>query len=421
MKFVWLGGVLLASFLQAGTHDSNINVNARYTVENVIVAGNNWTLDVQSQSSGNRISRALRRDLQALVGNKLNPSLLDTLAGRLSKEYAAHQVTHRLLRGENPEYVRVRFDVVPKRTSVDVRVSQFLYNSADGWSGSGEAGFTVSGNSFAFGLASDGDSLPERYSGISARYENKRLGTDRLGVRFQFESYHQQWNPRTLEALASDPSAASEAYRSRQNFQPTATVGIAKPLTLEVGVRFERLEQQLPAAHMEASNALVSTLRYQRGWEGDGGRQDLDAAYTLRAASRALASDYVYTTHFASLRYRYVHGRHVVSDEVFGGVIGGRAPLDGRFVLGNSRWLRGWDKYELDPMGGNRVVSNSVEYRYGPFNAFYDTGAIWDAGQPVVGRHSVGVGVRESAFVLAVAFPIRSGRMEPILILGMNY
>ena len=49
-------------------------------------------------------------------------------------------------------------------------------------------------------------------------------------------------------------------------------------------------------------------------------------------------------------------------------MINGRAPLDDRFVLGNTYYLRGWNKYEIDPLGGNRVVSNSVEYRYGPFS-----------------------------------------------------
>ena len=43
--------------------------------------------------------------------------------------------------------------------------------------------------------------------------------------------------------------------------------------------------------------------------------------------------------------------------------------------------LRGWNKYDLDPLGGSRVVYNSLDYRYGMFDVFYDTGAIWDPGQ----------------------------------------
>ena len=65
-------------------------------------------------------------------------------------------------------------------------------------------------------------------------------------------------------------------------------------------------------------------------------------------------------------------------------MITGRAPLFERFVLGNSTTLRGWNKYELDPLGGNRMVHNSVEYRYGVFQVFYDSGAIWDSGETAV-------------------------------------
>jgi outer membrane protein assembly factor BamA len=92
-----------------------------------------------------------------------------------------------------------------------------------------------------------------------------------------------------------------------------------------------------------------------------------------------------------------------------------------RFVAGNSYYLRGWNKYDLDPIGGNRLLHNTVEYRYGRFQAFYDTGAVWDNGQAPIQRHSAGVGIKESIFSLAVAFPIRAGHVEPILMMGMIY
>jgi outer membrane protein assembly factor BamA len=84
-----------------------------------------------------------------------------------------------------------------------------------------------------------------------------------------------------------------------------------------------------------------------------------------------------------------------------------------------AEYLRGWNKYEIDPLGGNRAISNSVEYHYGPLQAFYDAGAIWEEGQPIVARHSVGLGLRESVFSLAVAIPMRAGRVEPIFMMGI--
>ena len=59
--------------------------------------------------------------------------------------------------------------------------------------------------------------------------------------------------------------------------------------------------------------------------------------------------------------------------------------------------LRGWNKYDLDPLGGSRVAHNSLDYRYGIFEAFYDAGAIWDPGQDIVARHSGGRGAPQIA------------------------
>jgi len=147
----------------------------------------------------------------------------------------------------------------------------------------------------------------------------------------------------------------------------------------------------------------------------------VDAAYTLRAATKLLGTDFAYTSHVVGLHYRVAHGKHQVIDQVQAGSIGGQAPLADRFVAGNSYYLRGWNKYDIDPIGGNRLVHNSIEYRYGPFQVFYDTGAVWDSGQPATPRHSVGVGFKESIFSLALAFPVKSGHVEPIVMIGMIY
>jgi hypothetical protein len=421
MKYARLGCLFLGGLLFAGTQDSDINVNTRYTVDTVTVASKGWKTDlVSDQSQNQRMSSGLRKDLVALIGQKLNPSALDDLATRLKKELAAREVSHHVLRGDSPEHVRVEFEVKPYRGDVGASVTKFVYNSRQGWSGNGGVDVAVLQNSFRFGLVSDGDSLDERYAGISAHYENRHVGSDRVDLKFQFDSFHDQWNGSTLGALAAGGSKqTSDAYRTRQNFQPAVTIALAKPLTLEVGASFERFGEQYPAAHTEGSNALIATLRYHQRLEESDNQQDLDASYSLGAATRILDSDFVYTSHAWGVRYQLTHGKHVLSDSFSGGVITGRAPLDDRFVLGNSVYLRGWNKYEIDPLGGNRMVHNTVDYHYGLFRVFYDTGAIWDEGQAAVPRHSLGVGLRESVFTLAVAFPMRLGRVEPVFIMGV--
>lgn len=439
MRYVWLGCLLFGGLLFGGTQDSEFNVNTRYTVENVVVSGDGWTADVGAGGGNDeRISSGLRKDIAALIGEKLNPTVLDEMAKRLRKEFHARTVEQRVLRGKSPDYVLVVFDVKLRPTRFDVSVPKFLYNGKQGWSGAVEGTATLRQNGFTLGLVSDGDELVERYAGIVARYDNTRLGTDRAHFRFAFESYHEQWNGSTtaqVQATQAGPVTGQEMpgplntgftetsgiYRTRRNFEPEVTFVLAKPLTLSVGTSFQRFQDQFPAAQTESANALITTLRYHRRLEDSENQHDLDAGYNLRAATRLLGTDFVYARHRWEFRYMLTHGKSVVIDDLTSGMITGRAPLFERFVLGNSSTLRGWNKYELDPIGGNRMVHNTVEYRYGVFQIFYDSGAIWDDGEAAVLRHSAGVGLRQGNFSLAVAFPIREGHIDPIFMVGMNY
>jgi hypothetical protein len=425
MRYAWLGCLLFGSLLFGGTQDSEFNVNSRYTVETVLVSAEGWTADVGAGGQDEKLSTGLRKEIAALIGEKLNPSVLDEMASRLRKEFHARTVEHRVLRGTSPDYVQVIFEIKLRPTRFDVSVPKFLYNSQSHWSGAVEGTATVGHNGFTVGLVSDSDELVERYSGIVGRYENTRLGSDRVRLRFQVESYHDQWSPHTVDQLAPQGNIGltdvSGIYRNRQNIEPELTFVLAKPLTLSVGASFQSFQEQYPAAETESANALTTTLRYHRRLEGSDNQHDLDAGYNLRAATKILGSDFAYGRHRLEFRYMLTRGKGVLLDDFSTGMLTGKAPLFERFVLGNSSTLRGWNKYELDPIGGNRMVHNSVEYRYGVFQVFYDSGAIWDSGDAAVVRHSVGIGLRQSLFSLAVAFPIREGHIDPIFMVGMNY
>ena len=193
-------------------------------------------------------------------------------------------------------------------------------------------------------------------------------------------------------------------------------------VSLTAGASFERFQNAFPAAHTEAANAVFAAVRYDRQLEASEAEQTFDAGYSLHAATRVISSDFVYARHKGTFRYTLTRGRHTLIDDVSAGMIAGRAPLFDRFYLGNSRTLRGWSKYEIDPLGGNRMAHNTVEYRYGALEIFYDAGAVWDEEDPnVTVRHGVGVGVRHGPFEMALAFPVRNGRADPTFIVGMNY
>jgi outer membrane protein assembly factor BamA len=410
ISLLFTGASLWGGNQQPVLQPVEFNVNSRYTVESI-------ELPREAES---RISRGLRRDLQRLIGQKFNTQAINDLARRMREELNVRTVSQRVLRGTSPDHVKVVLEVAHKRGEFDLSVPRFLYHSTEGLSASVDGNAVLGNNRFSLGLVSDGDELSERYAGVRARYENRKLGSDRVHLRFEFDSYHDQWNRSTVNANGND--AVGGLYRSRQNFEPLAVILLTKDLTLAFGAGFQRFDTQLPAARTQSANAAITSLRYERRIEGWGADQhELEAGYSLRAATRMLNSDFSYARHRWSVRYAITRGRQSLTDEAVAGLITGRAPLFERYVLGTSSMLRGWNKYDLDPLGGSRVAYNSLDYRYGMFDVFYDTGAIWDPGQDAVARHSLGVGLRKNAFMVAMAFPVKGGRMSPTFMVGMNY
>lgn len=406
-----------------------LNVNSRYTVESIQVLGlHRDGLHGGGSYYKERTSSALRADLDKIVGEKLDHSALERLAARIKQELLASDVAIKISRGNEPEHVIVDFEVTRSHEQdFDLNVAKFLYDSREGWTGEGGATTSFKGNALTFDVLSDSNTLIERNSGIQATFERKHLGTERLGLRFEFDSYHDQWNPATLAAAPS-----SMIYRNRDAFTPEATVAIAAPVDLDLGVSFARFRPSAPevgpdgavlAAKTESSNAVVSTLRYRRRWgsEHDRREQSLNGSYSLRTATSLLGTDQNYTRHFARLNYIFRHARSFVETTFLAGRITGRAPLFDRFELGDSTTLRGWSKFDLDPLGGSRVIHGSIDYRYRFFQVFYDRGAIWDRPQDRDAKQSIGTGFKVERFQLAVAFPIRGGHAEPILYAGMNF
>ncbi len=395
------------------------NANTRYIVESVHITG----------ETGLKLSRSLQSAFQQLVGSHFDPAQLDELARQMRKELHLKSVTPHLSRGSTPETVRVDFEVHRRSIVFDVTLPKFLYHSKQGWSAEGTASTTIARtNRLSLGLVSDGDELTERFAGPSAVYENTHVGSDRIHLSFEFEDLHEQWNRDTTLALGSDPKNPQE-YRARRNFQPSVTVVLARPLTLMAGFSFQQLQMQPVAsaltANTESANAWFATLRYQRQFEGTTETQDVAADYNIRSASNAIRSDYSYTRHHWDLAYILKRGNQSIQDDFTAGYISGQAPFFERFVVGTSSLLRGWNRFEIDPLGGTRLVHNSVTYKYRfpkvTGQVFYDAGSLWHGTGDSGVRHSIGAGASRSIFTLAVAFPVREGRIDPVFMVGMNY
>jgi hypothetical protein len=397
------------------------NVNRQYMIESVSVAG----VEVD-QLAPSKLPRTLRQRLRSLVGERCDVAMLEDLSAQIRRELRFQTVTEHLSRGSAPDRIRVNFEVVRRDLAFDVSLPKFLYDSHDGFTGELDAGTRFRQNDFTFGMVSNGDDLTERFTGITARYESAGLASDRLHLGVAFEDYHVQWNEATVDAL---PGSGLDLYRSRWNVAPQLTFAVAPPLTISVGASFEELESESPNAGSQSANAATLDVHYAHKIEGDRVEQQVEGKYSLRVATRVLGSTYAYARHLVSMKYEAKSGRHTVSDEFTAGGIAGQAPLFDRFVLGSSSTLRGWDRFEIDPLGGTRVVHNEMTYGYrvgeGTVEGFYDAGAVWQSGQlnraPATLRHSLGAGYKQGIFVVAMAFPVRNGRIESVFMAGMNY
>jgi len=393
------------------------NVNKRYVIESVSLDG--IALD---QLPPSRLPKTLHQRLQGLVGAQCDVAMLEDLSTQIRRELHFRTVSEHLLRGSAPDRIRVNFEVVRRDLFFDISLPKFLYHSKQGWTGELDASTRFRQNELKFGVVSNGDDLTERFSGITARYDSAPLGSERVRASVAFEDYHEQWNRATQEAVAG---SGLDMYRARWNVAPQMSFAIAHSLTVSAGASFTETASQSPASANQSTNAATLDVHYGHRIEGDTVQQQIDGKYSLRVATHALGSTYAYARHLITGKYEAKAGHHTISDEFTGGSITGEAPFFDRFVLGSSSTLRGWDPYEIDPLGGSRVAHNELTYgyRFGDrtVEGFYDAGALWQTDRAATLRHSLGVGYRQGIFVMSVAFPVRSGRFETVFMAGMNY
>jgi hypothetical protein len=332
----------------------------------------------------------------------------------------------RVVRGTKPEHVAVSFEISRgENTDFDLNIPKALYHARQGWSGGVDASFRVYDHTFLFGVVNDGDALAERFAGLHAGYQLSRIGTEALGIRFRFESYRSIWNDSTLNDFVLPFGTApgydvAGIYRTRQSLAPELVYRPVPFLEFAGGVRLTNFETQYPESRTESANAVTGSMRLRRSWEGDH-KQELEGGYQVRAVTRQLDSDFAYTRHAVDARYKVEFAKAQVIFAFLAGRLEGRAPLFDRFILGNFTTLRGWNKFDLSPLGASRVAHGTAEVRYEHFEIFYDTGMVWDTNRNPGQKHSVGGGLHFRGFHVAVAFPLRSGGLDPVFMVGTAF
>ena len=393
--------------------DRDDNVNARYIVEEADITG----------VPEDELTEALRDDLRALVGKRLDSGEADRLQERIEREFQHYDVSRRIQRGDEVGRIRLVYEARKKdrhrgcASSRSVRTRSITRSRVGGVLDLG-----IGGDSIRFTpivAIDNADDLVEEYSGsvcVSKRGSwgpagsvpaSSGPGSIRIGV------------PRRWMRSCSSPR--SQRRTDTINDHPIGEICLGPDLSVAAGVSISELEPLSPATDSEMANAAVASIDFDRSWwNGPEATHHVRGNFSVRAGSRELESDLVYTRYLGQGSYRFDLGRHHVRATGMAGGITGHAPLFERFTLGDSTTLRGWDKYESRRLGPTAWFHTSIEYRYTGLALFLDIGSVWDADTNRQVRVSTGFGFHAGPTFLVVGFPLNTDKLGAVVTLGLR-
>lgn len=395
--------------------DQRGDANARYLIESVEIRG-------ISESS---VAAALNADVQALIGMPLGSEEVDKVQASIRMSFPDYDVSRRVRRGRRSGEIRLLFVLEQRESARWLRFTpmktDILYHSDQGWGAFTD--FPIGGRDFRVTpiVAIDhGDELVEEYSGFGVRVESRKLGTERLGASFEWTTFEADWRDQTFVALAANPTIPG-IYEDRSTITPLVNFAITPQLTVGGGVAITELEPDSDLRESRMANAYIGRISFDRRWEQGRADQAIEAQFTVRSAHDSLESDFDYNRYFARADYEYKRRRQTVLASAFVGGIDGDAPLFERFTLGDSHTLRGWNKYDIAPVGGDRVFHTSIEYRYTGFAFFLDSGSVWDSGIDKKVRVAAGFGFHSDPFFMTVGFPLNTDDVRAVFTTGVRF
>ena len=399
--------------------DRDTNINSKYIVDTVEVKG------VPDRD----ISPDLRQDLQTLTGKPLDSDAADRLDQRLKSEFPHHDISRRTSRAKEQGHVNLVYVLTKAEWARWLRFEPIdgnaLFHSDQGWGAVLPLTIIASDVMVMPVISWDtADDLIEEYSGFGVRVESRRLGTDRLGFFFEWSTSDPEWREPTLLALALNPQIPG-AYGNRMSVTPLLKFAFLPQLSVAGGVGITELEplaDDLPIPSQMA-NVAIGSIRYHQQWGRSSKNpvHEAGAALTLRKGTTSLESDFSYDRYVAEGDYVYRWGKQRIAVSGIGGRITGAAPLFERFSLGDSRTLRGWDKYDINPAGGDRMFHTSVEYQVHDVMLFVDAGSVWDTGTEKRVRFSTGAGYTPGPLFMTLGFPINTDEFRAVFTMGFRF
>ena len=410
------GGARVVFLVARISDDTSVadNINSRYVVETVETSGVPDT----------DVPQDLRDRLQALTGKPLRSRDADALSDELRAAFPRYEVKRRISRGSVRGRIRVVFELTLIDTSW-VRFtpsrSKFVFHDEQKFSGvldvpMGSRNHRVG----VVGVFTNRDDLVEEYSGFRLRLESRRLATERVGAAIEFSRFTQEWQDVTLAALAADPTLP-EAYRTRITIEPTVTFAVSPYVRVFGGASVSDLESLSASPASTNAHAWLFGVGADRQWRAGAAKQRVEGSYRLRAGVESLGSDLDYTRHAGDVRVRMDHGHSTLLASLSLGYISGQPPLFERFTLGDTSTLRGWNKFDIAPAGGDRMWHQSLEYRFYAGAVFLDAGSVWDHSAQQRARLSAGFGIHVDNFFLLGGFPLNADNGGGIFMVGVRF
>lgn len=392
------------------------NINARYNVEDVSLRG------VNEQ----KLSQGLRDELHAMEGKPFDSDAAERVQNKLKDELPGNNVSRRTERGDQTGTIKLIYTIERTESSRWLRFEPIdgnaLYHTDLGWGAVLPMAIdTGDWRVTPILTLDDADSLVEENSGFGVRVESRKLGTDRLGMMFEWSGYDSKWRSPTVAALAFRPDLPG-LYGARMNVTPMLKFAITRQLSIAGGVDIVELGSFTENGPSDMANAATGAIRYYQQWTpGNGIKHQAGGVFSFRGGTDSLQSDFTYQRYFGQADYAVNWGKQWVLVMGQGGSIDGNAPLFERFTLGDSRNLRGWNKYDISPVGTDRMFATSVEYRYSGFMMFFDAGSVWDAGTTKQIRTSAGFGWVAGPFFGLVGFPLNTNDFRAVFTTGFRF
>ena len=231
-------------------------------------------------------------------------------------------------------------------------------------------------------------------------------------------------------ALPFNPQVPA-LYRNRNTVTPLIRFNISSQVMVAGGVGITELdpldenpiteEPLVDIGPSRMANVYIGLVNFNQPWRAGDTRHYLDATFTARVSSESLESDFDYERYLGFATYGIRRARHRFWVTGMAGGIRGTAPLFERFTLGDSRTLRGWNKYDIAPVGGDRMFHLSAQYEYRSLALFLDSGSVWDAGTDGKFRVSAGVGFHPGPAFFYVGVPLNTDELRAVFTMGIGF